>query len=309
MLTVKDHALRKTGITGSEIWDLVCGDKLSLWAKKVGLIDSHETTYPMRRGTALEAGMRHLYREETGYMVDEVGTMVHPDDPLIICTPDGVVYRRDTEPPFAALEIKVPTPQTYNEWGESHTDQIPIMYVGQTLFEAAVLGVRETQVCADLGTRLGIYEVPFDAEAFGSLQDLVHKFWRDYVLTKKAPEPSGSPDDMDTVRRLTPFAKYDGHIRAEGELLTLVGEYRKARDARETAEKHEDRLKGELMLHIDDHAGLIGDFGRIDYKNNKPSSKTNWQAICMELHASDELIKKHTESKPGARVFKPYWRK
>jgi hypothetical protein len=309
MLTEKDLALRKTGVTGSEIWDLICGDKLTLWARKVGLINDDYDTYVMRRGTALESGMRNLYRQETGYMVEEVGTIVHPKDPLIICTPDGAVFRHYKETPFAALEIKVPTPPTYHEWGESHTDQIPIMYVGQTLFESAVLEVKETQVCADLGTRLGVYEVPFDPEAFGILQTYVHKFWRDYVVTKKAPEPSGSADDMETVRKLTPFAKYDNHIKADGELLTLVGEYRKARKAREMAEKYEDRLKGELMLHIDEHPGLIGEFGRIDYKNNKPSSNTDWHAVCNDLHASDELIQKHTQIIPGPRVFRAYWRK
>ena len=115
MLTNEQLAIRKTGITGSEI-AAVAGlspyeSPLTVWARKLDLVDD-DSSAVMERGTYLEEGIRSWYCAKTGANVAIVGTMVHPDNPIIIATPDGIAYRGDER---RALEIKAPTWRTFGQ--------------------------------------------------------------------------------------------------------------------------------------------------------------------------------------------------
>lgn len=73
----------------------------------------------------------------------------------------------------------------------------------------------------------------------------------------------------------------------------------------EFAEDEKENLVIQLKAAIGDSEGLISDYvGKITWRNNKDSNKTNWQAIARALNAPTTIIAQHTETTPGARVFK-----
>jgi putative phage-type endonuclease len=310
MLTTEQLAIRKQGITGSEIAAIIgispYSSPLEVWARKLGLIEDVQPSEAMDRGTYLERGIRDWYAAKTGATVTEVGTLVHPDHPLVIATPDGRAVKGDDA---RALEIKAPTIWTMRQWGEPGGDDIPDHYIPQATWEAACLGLPRTDVAADLGDRLGIWTVDFDPALFAMLLERAEKFWRDHILTRIAPEAQGLPGEDTVIKALYPSSKTTEQVAADEALCEMVGKFRAAKEALETAEQECDGWKNRLKQAIGNKAGISGPFGRIDYKNNKPSIKTDWEAVARELSAPDVIIAKHTTEKPGARPFKPYWKK
>jgi hypothetical protein len=84
----------------------------------------------------------------------------------------------------------------------------------------------------------------------------------------------------------------------------------------DNAEKTATRLAQEVKKIIGETSGIVGPWGKITWRSNKDSEKTDWKAIVDELVAGNdyddiikELINKHTSIKKGARVFKSAFKK
>lgn len=310
MLTPEQLEIRSRGITGSEIAAIAglspYDGPLEVWAKKLGLVED-ENSAVMDRGTYLERGIRDWYCAKTGATVTDVGTVVHPSHPLVIATPDGIADLGNGN--VRGLEIKAPTWRTFRNWGYEGTDNIPEWYIPQCTWEAAVLGIPLVDVAADLGDHLGIWTVKFDEELFGRLREIAEKFWRDYVVTKVAPPAQGFPHEAETLKKVFPRANTDEYLEADDDLSALVSEYRFAKAKRDEYGRIFETYENRLRQAIGDKAGIRGDFGRVDYKNNKPWLVINWQAIARELKADAELIARHITVKPGARPLRGYFKK
>lgn len=311
MLTKDQLELRKNGITGSEI-AAVAGlspyaGPLDIWARKLGLVEEQAASPVMDRGTYLERGIRDWYEATTGATVVAVGTKIHPAHPLVIATPDGHSFRQGGDE--RALEIKAPTYRTMHQWGEEGTDQIPQHYIPQCIWEAAVLGLSRTDVAADLGDHLGLWVVEFDADLFGLLVERAEKFWRDHILTRIAPPAEGKSGEIDTLKALFPRSVTADYVEADADSESIITLYRDTCDHIAALESARDEAKARLMQTIGDKAGIRGPFGRIDYKSNQASIKTDWEAVARELSAPDPLIAKYTQEKTGARPFRAYWNK
>jgi putative phage-type endonuclease len=323
MLTAEQRAVRKVHITGSDAAAIVGVNpdkgRLEVWAQKKGLLsDELEPSGPMERGIYLEPGAREYYREKTGYDVVEVGTILNEKYPLLAVTPDGAIGRitkigpdsaTDKFDRFAALEIKFPTFHTWHRWGAEGTDEVPEKYLPQGIWEAAGLDVPRTEFVVDLGDHFGLYTVKFDPEVFGQMYQICEKFWRDYVMTDVQPPPDGLDSEIETLKALFPRHENEQLIESTDELDALIVEYRAALARADDAETVAKAHKAKLMLTIGDAAGMKGPWGKIYYKNNKDSVKTDWERLARAMGADDDLISQYSETKTGARVFRPYWKK
>jgi len=309
MLTSEQIERRKHHITGTDIARILnispFGGPLTVWGEKLGLLPATEPNEAMERGTYLESGILDWYVAITGAKLRKPGTIIHRKYPLIAATPDAVAVFGLSE--YRAVEAKAPTPWTQRQWGKDGSDDIPQHYIPQAIFVAAVTETARTDIPADIGTALRIYPVMYDEELFQIFREASEKFWRDYVETK-IPPPAG-PADVNTIKQLHPTARIKDYVEADEILSNTIDDYHRQIETLKHSEQDLDKIKAVLIQTIGDKSGIKGSFGRIDYKNNMPSSVIEWQLIARELNASQALIAKHTILKPGARPFKVFWKK
>lgn len=163
------HRLRAGGVSASEIaavlglskWD----SEFSLYHRKVNGWDV-EANDEMSTGTILEPAIADLWAyhcdPHENLTLDRAGLYAHSERPWQLVTPDRLVsavcptceggqHRPETfgcwdcrntgcdGPPAAVLELK--WTGSWDGWGEDGTDDIPVYYRAQVLWQADVLGV------------------------------------------------------------------------------------------------------------------------------------------------------------------------
>jgi putative phage-type endonuclease len=307
-----DQKVRARGIGGSEI-AAVAGvnpwsSPLDVWLRKTGRATEQPTTQHMARGTHLGPALAAWYEELTGHAVTHRGaherTRVCAEHPLVVATPDGIVHRttRDSAPE-AVLECKSPHWRSANDWGEPGTDQIPECYLPQVTWEMAATGLRRADVAALLDGELLIYTVPYDGALFDALLGVAESFWRDYVEADVAPPVDGSKSAREWLLREHPRAVRDV-IKGTEEHAAMVRELGRVTITLRDMEAHKECVRQQLMEAIGDHEGLTCAAGKVSWRNNKSTMKTDWQALAMELSPPESLIQKYTTEQPGPRVFR-----
>ena len=121
------HQARE-GIGGSDIGSVMNKNPWKsayrLWAEKTGqLSDEVEPSMPMKLGTAFEAPIRELFREQNeGWLtVHETGTWQSVANPILKANPDGIIEWADGK--LGVLEIKF-TRQYWDELPEHYNLQV-----------------------------------------------------------------------------------------------------------------------------------------------------------------------------------------
>ena len=116
------------------------------------------------------------------------------------------------------------------------------------------------------------------------------------------PPPDGTPQWSDFLRRRFPRDERP-LLDPTDEARELVSRLRDARSRRESAEAEEEQLQQQVKAIIADAGGIAT---LCTWKCNRPSTKTDWEALVKDLPCSIPagLIAKHTTTKPGARVFR-----
>lgn len=315
-LTQEQQQIRSTGIGASEVAALVGLDRyrrpVDIAARKLRLIEEPEAGEPARWGNRLEAVIAEAYAEEEGIGAEylfQPGTLRHPKHPIAIATPDRIRLR-DAEPSGYSgctewernVQIKTASARVAHRWGEGD-DEIPDEYIVQVQYEMAVTGLPRTDLPVLIGgNEMRIYHVDADEILQGHLIEHAERFWRDYIEAGELPPPDGTPQWSDYLKRRFPRDERP-LIEATDEARELVSRLRDARSRREAAESEEEQIEQQVKALIGDAAGLDG---LCTWKNNRPSQKTDWEALVHDLPCSvpAALIQKHTTLKPGARVFR-----
>lgn len=317
-LTPEQIALRRTGVTGTDLPALLgmspFRSRLDVWLDKRGLAPPVEQTEDMERGTFLEDGARRWYAHRTGYDVHECGTLVHPHNPLIIATPDGLV-RTPTD--HRGLEIKMPS--SGRSWGEAGTDAVPEYYLPQVCWEALVLDVETVDVFAVLDGKPRIFHVRRDRELEGLLVEEAERFWRDHVQADKPPEVSAR--DAEAVSRWLRRSDTGEHAEYASlppETQVVLDECLRAHVEHDEAKARYALWKARAQLALGGTPGVrslpeSSGFARLDWKTSKDGSDTDWKAVKAALADEDPaftrrmlaLIEQHTTTREGSRPFVP----
>jgi putative phage-type endonuclease len=247
------HELRRAGITASEIaavmgispwespfscyWRKVCG-----WRTDDSDI--------MSTGRRLEGAIADWWATQNGpyLIVHEAGLYAHSDRPWQLATPDRLIcdpqmhdnpfpddpsyeHRHADEDVIALLEVKW-LAYSWDGWGEPGTDQIPVYYRAQALWQLDVMGVDEVYIAA-----LG----PGGFRAYGPIvrdeDDLqvMRKAGEEFArrLAEQDPPPlDGHSGTLAALKRLHPSVG-EGAVEVASQLAT---DYAMARLARKTAE-------------------------------------------------------------------------
>lgn len=314
MLDEKQLALRRTGITGTDI-ARVCGlsefgSPLDVFREKTGRAEPLDLTPALKRGMFLEDGILRWYVADTGATdVQRPGTLVHPNHARIMATPDAVVLR-----PLEGIQyvdrrtgVEVKSPGSYMEhgWGEPGTDEVPQAYLCQAVFEMAVLDVERLDFAALLGGELRIYPVQRNRQVEGKLIERALAFWRDYVEADKPPPPTWRERDADWIRKAFPKATKPALSWADLDPMQrlTMEEYLRAYAAASEADRTCMEWEARAKMLVGEAGGVTGlprelGFSRIDWQENK-SGPVAWKRVAEALKAGtswDEAVKANTGS-------------
>lgn len=257
------HQLRRAGITASEI-AVVLGispydSPFSLyWAKANDWRwDGNDLT---ATGAHLEDAIAHwwwdTHRAERRFCQPS-GLYAHPDRPWQLATPDRLVIGGEWPDgqPSALLECKW-VAHSWDGWGEQGTDEIPVYYRAQCLWQLDVLGVNEVHVAALGPTGFRAYRVERDEDDLALMRKAGEEFHR-RLTENDPPDLDGHTATLGTLKRLHPSVG-EGDVQISH---TLADEYRKARADRKDAEARLDVCEAQLRnaLGSDYHRVVCGD--------------------------------------------------
>ncbi len=249
---------RRKGVTASEIAPLL---GLSNWTtpyalfhRKLGNLPEDDDNISMAIGRHFEAFVADMFagqRQEFTALGNGQDLYAHPDRPWQMATPDRVLYP-EMYPPFlpdiadslAVLECK--TDGGYDGWGEDGSDEIPVKYRCQVLWQCDVLGVTAWYVaCLFTHSRkLRVYHGEIDDQAQADLTLMRHEA-EDFLARlelRDEPPVDWRPPTAAALKQLHP----DLEDRTAVVTMTLASQYRRACASYKAAEQRKKLAENRL---------------------------------------------------------------
>lgn len=311
-LTAEQHALRKKGITGSEIAAIAGlsahSNATDVWERKLGLVHEDLSDNPhIIRGTLFEAPVLTWYARITRREVEAQGTLVHPKYPLIMATPDGISRAPGTED--RVVEVKCPTWMTARHWGTPGTDEVPVYHLPQLTFEMAVSGLKQADAVLFAGVEPHVYPVSYDQEFFEALHEMAAQFWTDHVLTRIPPPPDASLRYADFIARYAPQFERPTEVDLTDnpEAVSAAKELKETEETLDILSERRELCRNRLKALMGGHTHARVPGGKIIWKQSKPIARTQYKELMKAASIPAELIEKHTKTGEPARPFRINW--
>ncbi|WP_414936647.1 YqaJ viral recombinase family protein [Amycolatopsis sp. cmx-11-51] len=236
-------AARASALGGSEIaavlglspWE----SRFSLWHKKKGYTGAEVDNDVMRWGRWLEEPIARAFADaHPEYRARRTGTWVSRSRPWQLATPDRLL---STLTERALLEVK--TAHNADEWGEPGTDEVPIFYRTQALWQLDTLGLSRAHLAVLIsGSDYREYIVDWNIAEVSVLRDAAREFL-DTVERDERPNIDEHTATYRAVRALHPLID-----DVEVEIApTLAERYRAAVAEHKAAEDAKRRAAAEVL--------------------------------------------------------------
>lgn len=307
MLTSEQLHLRQAGVSGSEAAALV---GLSRWASPIDIYQAKidpiatqrlaDMESPLIRGILFEEPVIKWYALITGRTVSFPGTLQHKRYPRIFATPDGVATLPDGD--TRALEVKNSTFHSRDHWGDPGTDDIDECYLPQVLFEMAVTGLPQLDLCLYMGVEPMIYHVDFDEDTFEALREVCERFYTDHVLTRTPPPPDASESYARYVEKIFP-CHHGPMVQADEEAARWMADLLAVREELKEVEGRETLIKTQLKLRIGDACGIEHGDLAMTWLKTKDSTKYDFKQMVKELGIEADVLEKYKYIQKGHRRF------
>jgi putative phage-type endonuclease len=252
---------RRQGITASEI-AVVMGlspysSPYALYHGKLGNLPDAEQTEDMALGQYMEdyvAGRFAGQHPEFTVTGDGRALYAHPGRPWQMATPDRLVYESPEDAyqypgvplvePLAVLECKIDGGS--DEWGEEGSDEIPVHYRCQGLWQMDVMDVANCDVaCLDWQRRkVRFYQLTMDDAARADLKLMREeaRCFLDRIDLQDPPDVDWRPATAAALKHLHPSIEdRDAHIGRQLEIS-----YRAAVRRYKEAERRKDEMTNRL---------------------------------------------------------------
>lgn len=218
------------------------------WAKRTGDDSSQGDTKDTQRGRRYEQLIiQDFTAEHPEFAVVHTGLCVNNERPWQACTPDGLVFEHSgmaehpdgtfmhtmEGAPVAVVEAK--SAARRDEWGEPGTDDIPVAYRCQVLWQMDTLGLNVAYVPVIFGFDYREYVVEYD-EADVMLMRQAALDFLTAVREDRQPDVDSHTATTRRLKRLHPELVDDEVIVP----ATLVRQYQTARRLKKAAE---DRMR------------------------------------------------------------------
>ena len=322
-------AARKTGLGSTDVAAIIAAKlpgvksfrtPLDVWLSKQPDYEDDSDNEAMKWGRRLEAVIAEAYIDETGYdlfnpafaslsdfkgIEIKDGIVRHPEKPYLMCSPDRIIIDDGAR---RGLEIKtVGKWADMSEWGNSGTDNIPLLYMIQVQWCLLITGFDSWDLAALIaGNDFRHYTIYPDKELHKLLEAEADKFWFEYVEPGKAPPAESIDDSKKYLEWLYPFSNGE-MMRASDDDETLIFEYAKQSAIETAAKKEKESIKQKIIELIGGNDGLIvyvdGNPKNVTWKTGKPKRQTDWEGLARFLCASPVDIKKFTTTSQGSRRF------
>lgn len=303
-LTDEQIAARNLGMSASEV-AAVCGlhpyDRpIDVFARKMGFAPPRPEIIATAWGHKLEPMIRDDYAERHNVRVEIVGTLRRRDLPWWLATPDGLVYPLGADRADRGLEIKAHDRDALRwgglEYGKPGTDEVPAHELVQCQWGMGATGLPRWDLVAFLGGKPTDYRIDRDDELIGMLRERVEKFLVDHIRTGIAPSPDGSESWDRWVKHRHPKHDPGSYLNLESDEIEEAAEIRRLidnlRDARARLADDElasDSIEQKIKMHIGSREGIAWADGVIRWKNNRDSTKTDYEAAARDMRASAAL--------------------
>ena len=269
--------------------------RISLWARKLGLVPPPEPTLPMLIGTELEPLIARLYTEATGIKIRRANMLRrHPEHTFMLASLDRRAGRKP-------IELKWSMRGT--GYGDAGTDEVPDEVLAQVLHQMAVTDENEADVAAIIGGRkdLQVFTVRRDPEAEVSLIEREAEFWS-HVQTRTEPPVDGSEATRRALAAIYP--RDDGEaVTAEPVIATAMLGLREARRQIDGLEEERATFEATIMAAMGTATRIMAaGIGEIPWKATRDVESTDWKALRA---AHPAIVAEFTSTKPGTRRFGP----
>lgn len=128
------------------------------------------------------------------------------------------------------------------------------------------------------------------------------EFWNDHIINRVPPEPKKASDSK-LMQGIFP-SHDEGMIIANDSTKELAMEIMSMSAMVKATEELLELKKAALKGIIGSNKGILGDDFKATWSKNKDLIITDWEAVALELEATEELIKKHQSTRVGARSLR-----
>ena len=286
------------------------------WGRNLGYEEFADNEFT-EMGLFLEEALTQLAVQRLGVgAYSQPGTLFHPRHTWAGCTPDALLpalagHERSgiqiKNRHWSQLRFYGENPGPPADWPDdaNHADLIPEWDHLQVQWEMFVIGASVWHLAAFFGgADFRIYRVRRDTDLQALMLKRLAEFWRlhlDSAGPQETPGLDGHPGTTKYLRRHYPRD-------AQPDLLpTTPALVEHAQRASELAAriKELERAEAEARQHLMQACGEApGIAGLCTWKCNRPSRKTDWQALAKSLPGWEQALPTHTAETPGARVFR-----
>lgn len=267
------HKARRGKVSASEIASILgispYQSRFDLWWEKSGEPPLRDDNRAMSRGRRVEPLVLEDFGDEhPEFSLRQVGLVENVDRPWQVCTPDQLAYESDhvcpqgplgkqlhecESVPVAVVEAK--TAGGSEGWGTRGTDEIPVHYRAQVLWQMDTLGLEVAYLPVWVGFDYRCYEVAYDAADVAFMRDQAVAFL-DSLNAGIPPDVDDHVTTTDRLKRLHPSLVDEVAPVAE----PLYRQYVTAKQLRDLADKrvrlHENRIRAAMgackWLTLDD---------------------------------------------------------
>ena len=274
--------LRKTGLGGSDA-GAVCGlnpysSPLQVFYDKTSEEVQDKDSESMRQGRDLEEYVARRFMEETGKKVRRSNFMYRSEEhPFMLADVDRLVVGED-----AGLECKTANAYNADKWTNG---KIPAHYMIQCYHYMAVTGKKNWYIAVViLGQEFKYAKISWDEEMIQNLITVEENFWKNHILTGKAPQPNGSEADdkfllqrfpESSTQEVLPLNLFDAKLCRRAEIQEKIKDL----------EQEQGKIDQEIKLYMGEHAIAESEKFRV-----------TWQSVSSERMDSKTLKKEDPET-------------
>lgn len=285
-LSQDDRKKRAHRITGTRIGKILnlyvedevnpFGGPLRAWQEIRGIAPEVKENEAIILGQELEAGIIRSYTRMTGHDVHDTGTLVYKPDPRFACTPDGLVNLEDG----TTRVIEVKTARNGAAWGTPGTDQIPLYYVPQVVWEMMCADAKEADILGFFGGTLNIYHMKRDYELEALMREKAVEFWDKFIETNRAPLQEETRAE-DVGKYLNEHYTQDTKefIDSTSEIDDLVAQFGLAKYEYDRWGDIKKGVENEIKKRIGTNAGIRSDNYKVSWTAVKPRSSLDTAAM------------------------------
>lgn len=200
--------VRQQGIGSSDVaailglspWE----SPFSLWHRKAGNIPPKTQNRGMRWGRLLEEVVCQEWVARRPEMsIRYAGTLAHVDRPWQLANPDRFAFQTGSTGTAEEI-VEAKTDYRSDVWGPDGSDEIPIYYRAQVMWQMDVTGIRITNIPVLIsGSDFRQYRIEYDTKEATFIRERAEEFQAS-ILAGKAPKLDDSLYTAQALRQLHP---------------------------------------------------------------------------------------------------------